>query len=136
MVPTFVIRITISVTPVTLSVIYLFFSIFLFSSIAKCSILIFIFSVPASESITSPKSPGSFYWRSILRCKGKHNCFPLYHTQYPESFVFWSPKCMELPPSSPTSPSSNSAIAQYNTMLCYPPRGRQHQILWVKGSVL
>ena len=79
------------------------------SSIAKCSILIFIFSVPASELITSPRSPGSFYWRSILRRKEKHNCFPSYHTQYPESFVFCSPKCMELPSSSSTSPSSNSA---------------------------
>ena len=93
----------------SLSVIYLFFSIFLFSSITKCSILIFIFSVAALELVTSPRSPGSFYWRGILRRKEKHNGFPLYHTRYPESFVFWSPKCMEPPPRSPASPPRNSA---------------------------
>lgn len=61
-----------------------------------------------------------------------HNTLKALYSGPPNAWSF-------LPPPQPPHqaiPQHQLRVAQYNTMLRYPPRGRQHQILWVKGSVL
>lgn len=121
MAPAFVIRITIRVAPVSLFIIYLFFSIFLFSSIAKCSILIFIFSVLALELVTSPRSPGSFFGEAFLDVKKNTMVFPYITHNTLKALYSGSPNVWSfLPPPQPPHQAilqHQLGVVQYNAML-------------------